>query len=214
MKLFVVVTLLLFCLTTNETEGRKRTHREPEVANTESNMNEDKTAKPRMPFGFTYGNPFGLALQIPIVSPDVFGNLQNQMKRLRETIFAGGAMQSGKEEQIYDDNGKKLKLKTRTKTSNSTKGPLKTYTIEKETVSTENKTNPKVISKSIQSISVLDNKFKGKIPKEEREKMKKMLFKFGPLQLRINELDEKVRTLYFSNIFAFLNCGFKKFYYP
>ena len=195
----LAITLLLLALVTFSTEGKKKS-KQNEVTDMESaEMNEDKKEeRPRQPFGFAFGNPFGLALQIPIISPEVFGNIQNQMKRLRQAVFMGGAMPSGKEGQLFDADGKKLKLKTRTKSSNSTHGPFKTYTIEKETVSTENKTNPRVVSKSVQSITTLDKKFKGKIPPQElaKEKWGKM-FNFGPMQLRLDEIEDKVRKLHF-----------------
>lgn len=184
------ITFLLITLLAIQINAKKRSE---ENEDEETEMNKDvQQKKPAKPFGFTFGNPFGLALQIPIINPEVFGNLQRQMRRLRQTVFMGGASPT-KEGQIMDADGKKVKVKTRTKTSNSTHGPFKTYTITKETVSADNKKNPKVLSKSVQSVTTLDKEFKGKMPKGEKDKLKKMLFNFGPMQLRLNEIDEKAQ---------------------
>ena len=134
----------------------------------------------------------GFSLRIPIPN---FGALAHIKKQL-ENMFSG---------QRPDDmpTGDKGKTKTTTTTKNSTHGPFKTYTITSETVSTENKTSPKVLSKVYKSITTVD---KDKLLKGKNGKVKfpGIEFDFGPFGPQFQDLGGPVRrySFFFYSIFS------------
>ena len=78
---------------------------------------------------------------------------------------------------LHDKSGK---TKTTTTTNNSTHGPFKTYSVTSETVSTDNKTSPHILSKVYKSITTLD---KDKLLKGKDGKVQvpsALEFDFGP----------------------------------
>ncbi|XP_032238867.2 uncharacterized protein LOC116618849 [Nematostella vectensis] len=90
------------------------------------------------------------AIRLPFFGgfPFMGANIASRAKELKKKMALDGK---------FDDE-KMPNLKTKTKTSNSTHGPFKTYTVTTETVNEKNKSNPQVYEKVIKSITTLDNK--------------------------------------------------------
>lgn len=87
----------------------------------------------------------------------VTGPFRMPVFAIRMPIFGGQEMVSPSSLAFNDEqpSGPKEKLKTVTKTNNSTKGPYKIFTIITETKSA-NKSNPKVFSKIIKTITTMN----------------------------------------------------------
>lgn len=156
----IIVLLVLLALTTLHTEAKKAKKHELDKAqkeveeNKEPNGSEEKSEFP------------GFALRIPIPN---FGALSHIREQL-DNLFTGQKV-------LHDNSGK---TKTTTTTNNSTHGPFKTYSVTSETVSTDNKSSPHILSKVYKSITTLD---KDKLLKGKDGKVKvpsALEFDFGP----------------------------------
>ena len=109
---------------------------------------ENFSPEPATPLG---GFAFpGFRIRIPILNFGVLGRMKQQIDNIMNRKQQGladlpiGGLKAGK-------------TKTRTKMSNSTHGPFKTYTITTETLTQGNKTvKPKVIAKTVKTITTLD----------------------------------------------------------
>lgn len=130
----------------------------------------------------------GFALRIPIPN---FGALSRMREQL-ENLFSG--------QKLAD--GKPGKTKTTTTTKNSTHGPFKTFSVTSETVSTDNKSSPHILSKVYKSITTLD---KDKLLKGKDGKVKipsAMEFDFGPFGPQFHDdYEGQVGLRVFFNLF-------------
>lgn len=148
-----IILLLVLALTALQIDARKSKKHEPEKE--KEVKSEDGVETEEEP---VFGSYFpGFAIRIPVPN---FGILSNIRERL-DNLFSG-KQPEGLSDFVPDD---KTKYKTTTKTKNSTRGPFKTYTVTQETVSTENKSSPHVVSKIFQSLTTLD---KDKLLSKER----------------------------------------------
>jgi len=155
------VLVVLLALAAFHTEATKSKKHELEKAQKEVEENkepEESEEKGEFP---------GFALRIPIPN---FGALSHIREQL-DSLFTGS------KPVLHDKSGK---TKTTTTTNNSTHGPFKTYSVTSETVSTDNKTSPHILSKVYKSITTLD---KDKLPKGKDGKIQvpsALEFDFGP----------------------------------
>jgi len=164
----IAVLLVLLALATLQIEAKKS--KKHEQHKEEKNENDAKVETEDEPEVKSFFPAF--AIRIPVPN---FGILSNIRERL-DDLFSG-KQPTGLSDFVPSKD--KTKLKTTTKTKNSTHGPFKTYTVASETVSTENKTAPRIISKVFKSITTLD---KDKLPKGKNGKFKlpSMEFELGP----------------------------------
>ncbi|RMX52380.1 hypothetical protein pdam_00014400 [Pocillopora damicornis] len=157
----IVSLILLISLTALHTDAKKTKKEEVDTqqkALEESNEAEDPEAGAAEFPGF--------ALRIPIPNLGALAHIRQQL----ENLFPGPKQA----------DYKPGKTKTTTTSKNSTHGPFKTYSVTEETVSTDNKSSPHVLSKVYKSITTLD---KDKLPKGKDGKVKipsAMEFDFGP----------------------------------
>lgn len=164
----ITVLVLLLALATLQIDAKKaKKHELQKETKKESEVKDESKEEPEVKGFFP-----GFAIRIPVPN---FGILTNMREHL-DNLF------SGKQPVSLNDfvPGDKSKLKTTTKVKNSTRGPYKTYTVTSETISTENKTAPRVVSKIFKSLTTLD---KNKLPKgkDGKIKMPSMEFELGPL---------------------------------
>ena len=154
----IIVLLVLLALTTLHAYAKKAKKHELEKEIEESNEPDVPEEKSEFP---------GFALRIPIPN---FGALSHIREQL-DSLF------TGQKPVLHDKSGK---TKTTTTTNNSTHGPFKTYSVTSETVSTDNKSSPHILSKVYKSITTLD---KDKLLKGKDGKVKvpsALEFDFGP----------------------------------
>ena len=157
----IAILVVLLALTAFHSEAKKSKKHELEKAQKEVEDNkepEESEEKGEFP---------GFALRIPIPN---FGALSHIREQL-DSLFTGS------KPVLHDKSGK---TKTTTTTNNSTHGPFKTYSVTSETVSTDNKTSPHILSKVYKSITTLD---KDKLLKGKDGKVQvpsALEFDFGP----------------------------------
>ena len=163
-----IILLLVLALTALQIDGKKSKKPEPEKE--KEVKSEDGVETEEEPVFRSYFP--GFAIRIPVLN---FGILSNIRERL-DNLF------SGKQPEGLSDfvPGDKTKYKTTTKTKNSTRGPFKTYTVTQETVSTENKSSPHVVSKIFQSLTTLDKDKLLSKGKNGKIKIPSMQFELGP----------------------------------
>lgn len=163
-----IILLLVLALTALQIDGKKSKKPEPEKE--KEVKSEDGVETEEEPVFRSYFP--GFAIRIPVPN---FGILSNIRERL-DNLF------SGKQPEGLSDfvPGDKTKYKTTTKTKNSTRGPFKTYTVTQETVSTENKSSPHVVSKIFQSLTTLDKDKLLSKGKNGKIKIPSMQFELGP----------------------------------
>lgn len=160
----LIVLFVLLALSTLQIEAKK-VARKHELDKEHKEVEESKEPNAESEEKSTSEFP-GFALRIPIPN---FGALSRMREQL-ENLFSG--------QKLAD--GKPGKTKTTTTTKNSTHGPFKTFSVTSETVSTDNKSSPHILSKVYKSITTLD---KDKLPKSKDGKVKipsAMEFDFGP----------------------------------
>ncbi|XP_031574431.1 uncharacterized protein LOC116308183 [Actinia tenebrosa] len=95
---------------------------------------------------------------------NMFTGFRVPLFAMRFPVFGGEALtrqDNVKPSELTFNDGKDAKLKTKTKTFNSTHGPYKTYTITSVTTS-GNKTNPQVFEKVIKSVTTMAKNGTGK----------------------------------------------------
>lgn len=157
----IIVLFVLLALTTLHANAKKAKKHELEKAPKEiQESNEPDVPEEKSEFP-------GFALRIPIPN---FGALSHIREQL-DSLF------TGQKPVLHDKSGK---TKTTTTTNNSTHGPFKTYSVTSETVSTDNKSSPHILSKVYKSITTLD---KDKLLKGKDGKVKvpsALEFDFGP----------------------------------
>ena len=162
----IAVLLVLLALATLQIDAKKSKKHEPkkkEKKQSEEQIDSDDEPEVRNIFP-------GFAIRIPV--PD-FGILSNMRERL-DDLFTG-KQPVGLTDFVPGDKSKLKNLKTTTKVKNSTRGPFKTYTVTSETVSTDNKTSPRVVSKVFKQLTTLD---KNKLLKGKDGKSKIPLVEF------------------------------------
>lgn len=171
----IVSLILLISLTALHTDAKKTKKEEVDTqqkALEESNEAEDpEVGAAEFP---------GFALRIPIPNLGALAHIRQQL----ENLFPGPKQA----------DYKPGKTKTTTTSKNSTHGPFKTYSVTEETVSTDNKSSPHVLSKVYKSITTLD---KDKLPKGKDGKVKipsAMEFDFGPFGPQFHDEGGKVRS--------------------
>ena len=167
----IAVLLVLLALATLQIDAKKsKKHAVKKEEKKESEEPIDSNDKPGARSLFPE-----FAIRIPV--PD-FGVLSNMRERL-DDLFTG-KQPVGLNDFVPGEKSKLKNLKTTTKVKNSTRGPFKTYTITSETVSTDNKTSPRVVSKVFKQLTTLD---KNKLAKGKDGKLIKipsMEFELGP----------------------------------
>ena len=164
----IAVLLVLLALATLQIDAKKSKKHElkkEEKKQSEEQIDSDDEPEVR-----------NFAIRIPV--PD-FGILSNMRERL-DDLFTG-KQPVGLSDFVPGDKSKQKNLKTTTKVKNSTRGPFKTYTVTSETVSTDSKTSPRVVSKVFKQLTTLD---KNKLLKGKDGKIKIPLveFELGPLE--------------------------------
>ena len=168
----IAVLLVLLALATLQIDAKKsKKHELKKEEKKQSEEQIDSDDEPEVRNFFP-----GFAIRIPV--PD-FGILSNMRERL-DDLFTG-KQPVGLSDFVPGDKSKLKNLKTTTKVKNSTRGPFKTYTVTSETVSTDNKTSPRVVSKVFKQVTTLD---KNKLLKGKDGKIKIPLveFELGPLE--------------------------------
>ena len=163
------ILLLALALTALQIDAKKSKKHKPKEE-TEVMKSEDGVETEEEPVFRSYFP--GFAIRIPVPN---FGILSNIRERL-DNLF------SGKQPEGLSDfvPGDKAKYKTTTKTKNSTRGPFKTYTVTQETVSTDNKSSPHVVSKIFKSLTTLDKDKLLSKGKNGKIKIPSMQFELGP----------------------------------
>lgn len=126
----------------------------------------------------------GFAIRIPVPN---FGILSNIRERL-DDLFTGNKPVGLSD--FVPSSDKSGKFKTTTKVKNSTRGPFKTYSISSQTVSTDNKSSPHVVSQVFKSLTTLD---KTKLPKGKDGKVQipSMQFELGPFASPLLDTSEE-----------------------
>lgn len=184
----IAVLLVLLALAALQIDAKKSKKHEPQKeAKKQSEENVETEDEPEVRSFFP-----GFAIRIPVPN---FGILSNMRERL-DDLFTG-KQPTSLSDFVPGDNSK---LKTTTKTKNSTHGPFKTYSITTETVSTDNKSSPHVVSKVFKSLTTLD---KDKLPKGKNGKIKlpSMEFELGPFGPAFEDANGEVS--YLCNLFCF-----------
>ena len=174
------ILFVLLALAALQIDAKKSKKHEPEKE--EEKQSDDKVESEDEPEVRSFFP--GFAIRVPVPS---FGILSNIREHL-DNLF------SGKQPQGLSDfvPGDKTKLKTTTKTKNSTHGPYKTYTVTQETVSTDNKSSPHVVSKVFKSLTTLD---KGKLKgKNGKLRIPSMQFELGPFGQVFGDVKGEVST--------------------
>lgn len=98
----------------------------------------------------------------PVAKDDILTGFRVPVFAMRFPVFGGQGLEDNlKPSELTFSDGKDGKLKTKTKTSNSTNGPFKTYTVTSVTTS-GNKSNPNVFEKVIKSVTTMNRNSTGK----------------------------------------------------
>jgi hypothetical protein len=100
---------------------------------------------------------------VAVTKNNIYTGFRLPLFAMRLPLFGSqGIEDSMKPSDLEFNDGKHGKLNTKSKTSNSTNGPFKTFTVTTETTS-GNKSNPQVFEKVIKSVTTMDkNNSKGK----------------------------------------------------
>ena len=192
-KLVVFIVLLaLGSLQIDAKKAKKHEARKEETKQSEeeTKQSEDKIEQPEDEPEIKGFFP-GFAIRIPVPN---FGILSNIRERL-DDLFTGNKPVGLSD--FVPSSDKSGKFKTTTKVKNSTRGPFKTYSISSQTVSTDNKSSPHVVSQVFKSLTTLD---KTKLPKGKDGKVQipSMEFELGPFASPLLDAGEEVS---FSSIF-------------
>lgn len=167
----ITVFLVLMALTSLQIDAKKpKKHDAQKEEKKQSQQDiEQPEAEPEIKGFFP-----GFAIRIPVPNFDILSNIRERL----DDLFSGNKPVGLSD--FVPKSDKSGDFKTTTKVKNSTRGPFKTYTITSETVSTDNKTSPRVVSQVFKSLTTLD---KNKLPKGKNGKVQMpsaMEFELGP----------------------------------
>ena len=147
----------------------------------------------------------------PVAKDHMFTGFRVPIFAMRFPFFEGHALRdSMKPTDLTYNDGKKVKLQTKTKTSNSTRGPFKTYTVTSVTTS-GNKSNPQVFEKMVKSVTTMNKNTTGKnvkIPqiKETHFSIFRPFGVFGGLN-DFEDKPEPVRVLFLVLVVSLKQCS-------
>ena len=116
----------------------------------------------------------GFAIRIPVPN---FGILSNIRERFGQSLLRKNSLR----DLATSYRATKRSIRPRPRQKNSTRGPFKTYTVTQETVSTENKSSPHVVSKIFQSLTTLDKDKLLSKGKNGKIKIPSMQFELGTI---------------------------------
>lgn len=189
-KLLVFIVLLALCslqIDAKKTKKHEAQKEDTKQSEEETNQSEEKIEQPEDEPEIKGFFP-GFAIRIPVPN---FGILSNIRERL-DDLFTGNKPVGLSD--FVPSSDKSGKFKTTTKVKNSTRGPFKTYSISSQTVSTDNKSSPHVVSQVFKSLTTLD---KTKLPKGKDGKVQvpSMEFELGPFASPLLDSSEEEVSL-------------------